>query len=57
MLKLNEEMVKLRDDVRCKDEQLEALTNKLVEKGAQNQKLTEKLVEMKNHQLTSHYLN
>ena len=33
MVKLHEEILKLRDDVRGKDEEIEALTLKFIEKG------------------------
>jgi hypothetical protein len=36
MVKLNEEIMKLRDDVRGKDAEIDALTQKFLEKGSQN---------------------
>ena len=57
MVKLHDEIMKLRDDVRTKDDALRDLSQKIIEKAEKNQLLTEKLAEMKNHQLTTHYLN
>ena len=46
-----EEVVKLRDEVRGKDEAIKALSMTLIDKGKENQRLTEMVVEIKNHHL------
>jgi len=49
--RLKEEVVKQRDEIRGKDEAIKALTMTLLEKGKANQKLSEMIIEIKNHQL------
>ena len=51
MHSLKEEVVKQRDEIKGKDEALKALTLTLLDKGKENQKLTEMILEIKNHQL------
>lgn len=51
MHSLKEEVVKQRDEIKGKDEALKALTLTLLDKGKENQKLTEMISEIKNHQL------
>ena len=46
---LKEEVVKYRDEIRGKDEAIKALSMTLIEKGKENQRLTEMVVEIKNH--------
>ncbi len=52
-----EEIVKLKDDIKGKDEALNALSQNIIEKAEKNQLLTEQIAEMKNHQLSTSYLN
>jgi len=47
--RLKEEVVKQRDEIRGKDEAIKALTMTLLEKGKDNQKLSEMIIEIKNH--------
>lgn len=54
---LREEIVRLRDSVQGKDDAIKALSQTLLEKGEHNRRLTEKLTEVKNHQLKNHFLN
>ena len=49
--------MKLRDTVIGKDDAISALSHTLLEKGDHNRRLTEKLAEVKNHQLKTHFLN
>ena len=49
--------MKLRDSVIGKDDAISALSHTLLEKGDHNRRLTEKLAEVKNHQLKTHFLN
>ena len=53
---LKEEVVKYRDEIRGKDEAIKALSMTLIEKGKENQRLTEMVVEIKNHQLVTQIL-
>lgn len=46
-----EEVVKLRDEIKGKDEAIKALSMTLIDKGKENQRLTEMVVEIKNHHL------
>ena len=48
---LKEEVVKYKDEIRGKDEAIKALSMTLIEKGKENERLTEMLVEIKNHHL------
>ena len=57
ILALQEEIVRLRDSVLGKDDAISALSHTLLEKGEHNRRLTEKLAEVKNHQLKTHFLN
>ena len=41
--------MKQRDEIRGKDEAIKALTMTLLEKGKDNQKLSEMIIEIKNH--------
>ena len=54
---LKEDVIKLMDDIKGKDEAVRALIATLQEKGDQNQKLVEKMTIMKNHQLSTQILN
>jgi hypothetical protein len=47
----------VRDENRGKEEAIVALSQTLLEKGEKNRLLGEKLAEIKNHQLSTHYLN
>jgi hypothetical protein len=47
----------LKDEIRGKDEAIIALSETLIEKGDKNRILTEKITEMKNHTMTTQYLN
>ena len=47
--RLKEEVVKQKDEIRGKDEAIKALTMTLLEKGKANQKLSEMIIEIKNH--------
>ena len=47
--RLKEEVVKQKDEIRGKDEAIKALTMTLLEKGKDNQKLSEMIIEIKNH--------
>jgi hypothetical protein len=47
----------LKDEIRGKDEAIIALSDTLIEKGDKNRILTEKITEMKNHTMTTQYLN
>ena len=51
-----EEVVKLRDEIKGKDEAIKALSMTLIEKGKENQRLTEMVVEIKNHHLMTQIL-
>lgn len=53
---LREEVVKLRDEVRGKDEAIKALSLTLIDKGKENQRLTEMITEIKNHHLMTQIL-
>lgn len=53
---LKEEVVKYRDEIRGKDEAIKALSLTLLEKGKENQRLTEMVVEIKNHHLMTQIL-
>ncbi len=53
---LKEEVVKQRDEIKGKDEAIKALSMTLIEKGKENQKLTEMVLEIKNHQLETQIL-
>lgn len=53
---LKEEVVKYRDEVKGKDEAIKALSMTLIDKGKQNQRLTEMVVEIKNHHLMTQIL-
>jgi peptidoglycan hydrolase CwlO-like protein len=57
MVKLHDEIMRLREEIRTKDDEVREMSTKIIEKGEKNQKLTEKLAEMKNHYMTTHYLN
>ena len=46
----------MEDEIRGKDEAIKALSDTLIEKGTKNMELVEKITEMKNHQMTTHYL-
>lgn len=50
---LQEEVAKLRDDIKGKDEAIRALSETLLEKGEENQKLSEAVNEIKNHHLAT----
>lgn len=54
---LKEERERLRDGLKGKDAAIEALTLTLIEKGETNRLLTEKVAEVKNHQLATNFLN
>jgi hypothetical protein len=45
--------VKYKDDIKGKDEAIKALSMTLIEKGQENQKLSEMVIEIKNHHLSS----
>ena len=47
--RLKEEVVKQKDEINGKDEAIKALTMTLLEKGKDNQKLSEMIIEIKNH--------
>ncbi len=49
-------MVKYRDEIKGKDEAIKALSMTLIEKGKENERLTEMLVEIKNHHLMTQIL-
>ena len=49
-------LVKQRDEIKGKDEALKALTLTLLDKGKENQKLSEMILEIKNHQLETQIL-
>lgn len=49
--RLKEDVVKYRDEIKGKDEALKALTLTLMEKGKDNQRLQELVIQIKNHQL------
>jgi hypothetical protein len=49
--RLKEDVAKFRDEVKGKDEAIKALALTLLEKGKDNQKLQELVVQIKNHQL------
>jgi len=51
-----EEVVKLRDEIKGKDEAIKALSLTLIERGKENQRLTEMVVEIKNHHLMTQIL-
>lgn len=51
-----EEVVKLRDEIKGKDEAIKALSMTLIEKGKENERLTEMVVEIKNHHLMTQIL-
>ena len=53
---LKEEVVKQRDEIRGKDEAIKALSMTLLDKGQENQKLSEMVLEIKNHQLETQIL-
>lgn len=53
---LKEEVVKYRDEIRGKDEAIKALSMTLIEKGKENQRLAEMVVEIKNHHLMTQIL-
>ena len=53
---LKEDVVKYRDEIRGKDEAIKALSLTLLEKGKENQRLTEMIVEIKNHHLMTQIL-
>jgi len=53
---LKEEVVKLRDEIKGKDEAIKALSLTLIERGKENQRLTEMVVEIKNHHLMTQIL-
>jgi hypothetical protein len=53
---LKEEVVKYRDEIRGKDEAIKALSLTLLDKGKENQRLTEMIVEIKNHHLMTQIL-
>ena len=57
MHSMRDELSRLRDEVRGKDQAIGALSDTLIEKGETNRRLTEKLAEVKNHQLATHFLN
>lgn len=44
-----EEVIKQRDEIKGKDEAIKALSMTLIEKGKENQKLSEMVLEIKNH--------
>ena len=46
---LQDENARMRDELRGKDEAIQALSSTLIEKGEKNKKLTESIAEMKNH--------
>lgn len=46
-----EDVVKYKDEIKGKDEAIKALTLTLLEKGKDNQRLAEMVIEFKNHQL------
>jgi hypothetical protein len=53
---LKEKVVKYRDEIRGKNEAIKALSMTLIEKGKENRRLTEMVVEIKNHQLVTQIL-
>jgi predicted RNase H-like nuclease (RuvC/YqgF family) len=54
--RLTEDVVRQRDEIRGKDEAIKALSMTLLEKGKDNQKLAEMVLEIKNHQLETQVL-
>ena len=50
---LMEALLKLKDDVKGKDQAISALSDTLMEKGEENQRLSEVVNEIKNHHLTT----
>jgi phosphoenolpyruvate synthase/pyruvate phosphate dikinase len=50
---LMETIVKLKDDIKGKDQAIRALSDTLLEKGLENQKLSEAVNEIKNHLLAT----
>lgn len=50
---LQEQVEKLKDDIRGKDQAIQALSETLLEKGLENQKLSEAVNEIKNHHLAT----
>ncbi len=50
---LMEQLVKLKDDIRGKDQAIQALSETLLDKGLENQKLSEAVNEIKNHHLAT----
>jgi hypothetical protein len=51
-----EEVIKLRDEIKGKDEAIKALSMTLIDKGKENERLTEMIVEIKNHHLMTQIL-
>lgn len=53
---LMEEIAKLRDEIKGKDQAIRALSDTLLEKGMENQRLSEAVNEIKNHHLATSIL-
>lgn len=51
-----DQSARMEDEIRGKDEAIKALSDTLIEKGTKNMELVEKITEMKNHSMTTHYL-
>ena len=51
-----EEIVKLKDEIKGKDEAIKALSMTLIDKGKENERLTEMITEIKNHHLMTQIL-
>ena len=51
-----EELVKLKDEIKGKDEAIKALSMTLIDKGKENERLTEMITEIKNHHLMTQIL-
>ena len=56
LFELMEILQKLKDDIKGKDQAIRALSDTLLEKGEENQRLSEAVNEIKNHHLTTSVL-
>ena len=54
---LQEDVVKMKDETRGKDLAIQALSQTLIEKGEENQKMSEMVSQIKNHLLTTDTYN
>jgi hypothetical protein len=54
---LSEDIIKIKDEMRGKDLAIAALSSTLLEKGEENRKSSEMMIEFKNHLLTSDFYN